>query len=393
MILMPLPKIRKKAPVNPPSIRVIVKRLKKGGRSAARSSKQRISERNMNIYFEGDKRVFFPLVGGQEQQRPQEKKEETDDSGIDLSLSDLQKPLQSPLTSEEKDILRRISVKYPLIPRFPRPNEKVYAYAHIQWDPKRNAIVYNVIEPFISQKEKDVIEAVKKELEERLDVDFLKIGKIKAKDVLRQEIRDIFSKMGIGSRNTDVLQYYIERDIIGLGKIEPFMRDGEIEDVSCDGERVPLHVYHRNPLIGSIVTNVLFEGGEELDTFVMKLAQKCGKSISVAEPLVDGSLPEGSRVQATLATDIARKGSNFTIRKFASDPLTPVHMLEYGTMDSTQMAYMWLIIENRKSVLISGGTATGKTSMLNALSLFIKPSLKIVSIEDTPELKIPHERP
>jgi flagellar protein FlaI len=175
-----------------------------------------------------------------------------------------------------------------------------------------------------------------------------------------------------------------------LGKIEPFMMDAEIEDISCDGVNIPLHVYHRNPYIGSIATNVIFEDSDELDTFVMKLAQKCGKSISVAEPLVDGSLPDGSRVQATLATDIARKGSNFTIRKFASEPLTPIHMLEYGTVDATQLAYLWMLIEHRKSILIAGGTATGKTSLLNALSLFIKPSLKIVSIEDTPELKLAH---
>ncbi|HDD46064.1 MAG TPA: hypothetical protein ENG42_01185 [Candidatus Aenigmarchaeota archaeon] len=106
--------------------------------------------------------------------------------------------------------------------------------------------------------------------------------------------------------------------------------------------------------------------------------------------MMDGSLPDGSRVQATLGTDIAMKGSNFTIRKFTEKPLTPVHMIEYGTVNALQMAYLWLAIEHRKSILISGGTATGKTSFLNALSLFIRPSLKVVSIEDTPELRLPH---
>ena len=139
-----------------------------------------------------------------------------------------------------------------------------------------------------------------------------------------------------------------------------------------------------------MMSNVVFNNADELDTFVMKLSQKCGKSISVAEPMVEGSLPDGSRVHAVLGTDIARRGSNFTIRKFTRIPLTPIHMLEYGTLNSTQLAYLWLAIENRKSILISGGTATGKTSLLNALSLFIRPSMKIVSIEDTPELRLPH---
>jgi flagellar protein FlaI len=100
--------------------------------------------------------------------------------------------------------------------------------------------------------------------------------------------------------------------------------------------------------------------------------------------------PNGSRVQATLGTDIARRGSNFTIRKFTEKPLTPTHMLRYKTLNSTQLAYLWLAIENGQSVLVSGGTATGKTCLLNALSLFIRPNLKIVSIEDTPELRLPH---
>jgi len=139
-----------------------------------------------------------------------------------------------------------------------------------------------------------------------------------------------------------------------------------------------------------MMTNIVFGDKDELDSFVMRLSQKCGKSVSIAEPLVDGSLPDGSRVQATLGTDIARRGSNFTIRKFTHAPLTPIHMMEYGTLDSTQLAYLWLAIENRKSLLISGGTATGKTSLLNALSLFIRPSMKIVSIEDTSELRLPH---
>ncbi|MEM5812305.1 MAG: type II/IV secretion system ATPase subunit, partial [Candidatus Aenigmatarchaeota archaeon] len=141
---------------------------------------------------------------------------------------------------------------------------------------------------------------------------------------------------------------------------------------------------------GSIKTNIFFEDIDELNTFVMRLAQKCRKTISIAEPLLDASLPDGSRVQATLGTDIARRGSNFTIRKFTEEPLTPTHMLRNGTVNSTQLAYLWLAIDNGMSVLISGGTATGKTSLLNALSLFIRPNLKIVSIEDTPELRLPH---
>ena len=142
--------------------------------------------------------------------------------------------------------------------------------------------------------------------------------------------------------------------------------------------------------IGSARKCHLFDDADELNEFVVKLAQKCNKTISIAEPLLDGALPDGSRVQATLGTDIARKGSNFTIRKFTERPLTPIHMIKFGTLNSLQLAYLWLAIENGKSILISGGTATGKTSLLNALSLFIRPAAKVVSIEDTAELRLPH---
>ncbi len=339
--------------------------------------------REMYVFASTEKEAVAPGVAG--------KVVVTEKPGIEMEIPKTPAPLTTPLSSEEKEMLRNINITYPLIPERPRKSEKVYAYSRIRWDPKRNELVYSVIEPYITDKDKEIVEAVKKDLEERLDIDFMKIGEIRAKELLRAEIKNIISEMkGVDIGKIDTIQYYVQRDIIGLGKIEPFMRDKDIEDVSCDGEKIPLYIYHRNPLFGSMISNVMFEDEDELDTFVMKLSQKCGKSISVAEPLVEGSLPEGSRVHATLGTDIARRGSNFTIRKFTRTPLTPIHMLDYGTLDSTQLAYLWLTIENRKSILISGGTATGKTSLLNALSLFIRPGMKIVSIEDTPELRLPH---
>lgn len=310
--------------------------------------------------------------------------------GIETMIKKTPAPLGSPLSSEEKELLQDINISYPLIPAHPRGKEKVYAYARIRWDTQKEMLAYSLIEPRISKEDEKFIENIKRELEERLDIDFMKLGDIRAKELLKEQIREIIETEGITESKMDIIQYYIERDIIGLGKIEPMMKDHDIEDISCDGENLPLYVYHRNPLLGSMITNIIFEGKDELDSFVMRLSQKCGKSVSIAEPLVDGSLRDGSRLQATLGTDIARKGSNFTIRKFTAAPLTPVHMMEYGTLDSTQLAYLWLAIENRKSLLISGGTATGKTSLLNALSLFIRPNMKIVSIEDTSELRLPH---
>jgi flagellar protein FlaI len=310
-----------------------------------------------------------------------------------IEISGELKPVSSiPIIPEsEKLKLKDYNVSYSLIPRKPVQGERVYAYTNIRWNRKFGELIYYVVEPTISQYDVEIIETTKKILEEKLDIDFFKLGEIKAKELLDEEIMRILGlNPNIDPGKMDTLRYYLDRDIVGLGKVEPLMNDPNIEDISCDGIDIPIYVYHRNPSLGSLKTNIVFKSEEELNSFVIKLSQRCKKSISIAEPLLDASLPDGSRIQATLGTDIARKGSNFTIRKFTEQPLTPCHMLSYGTLNSTQLAYLWLAIENGQSILISGGTATGKTSMLNALSLFIRPNLKIVSIEDTPELRLPH---
>jgi flagellar protein FlaI len=374
-----------------PSTIKIIRKLKRGVLARKEMSKKAMSSKDMFV-FGYERQIPVAPIPTQPSQIIAEKvviKESP--IGIETEIPKTPAPLATPLSSEEKEMLRTVNVTYPLIPEKPSKTDKIYAYARIRWEPQRNELVYYLVEPHITEKDKEIIEYVKRELEERLDIDFMKIGEVRAKELLREEIKRIISEVKhLDISKLDIIRYYVERDILGLGKIEPLIRDKEIEDISCDGAGIPLYVYHRNPLFGSLVTNVVFENNDELDTFVMKLSQKCGKSVSVAEPIVEGSLPDGSRVHATLGTDIARRGSNFTIRKFTKSPLTPVHMLEYGTLDSTQLAYLWLAIEHRKSILISGGTASGKTSLLNALSLFIRPNMKIVSIEDTPELSLPH---
>jgi len=187
------------------------------------------------------------------------------------------------------------------------------------------------------------------------------------------------------------MDYFIKRDFIGLGPVEPMFQDMSIEDISCDGTNIPIYIYHRDPKFGSLRTTVAFADEDNLNSFVMKLAQRCGRSISVADPLLDGALPDGSRVQATFGTGISIKGSNFTIRKFTKDPLTFADLVNYGTVSAEMLAYLWIAIEHGKSILIAGPTACGKTTLLNSLSLFIRPELKIISIEDTPELRLPHE--
>ncbi|MEM5793228.1 MAG: type II/IV secretion system ATPase subunit [Candidatus Aenigmatarchaeota archaeon] len=281
---------------------------------------------------------------------------------------------------------------YPLIPSNPSKDEPIMAYAKVQWNSTTNRYEYLVIEPQIPPKVRRLIDKLKEILEEKLDVDFTKLKKQEAKDYLKREAFKLLDYFGlkISEIEKTIITYYIEKNFLGLGPIEPLFHDPNIEDISCDGVNIPIYVFHQNPSVGSVQTNIVFKDPEELDSFVMRLAQLCGQSISVLDPLLDGSLPDGSRVQATLSTDIARRGSNFTIRKFREVPLSLVQLINYRTTDVRTLAFLWMAVDYGCSILVSGGTATGKTVFLNVLSSFIRPEMKIVSIEDTAELKLHH---
>jgi len=288
--------------------------------------------------------------------------------------------------------MAKMSLSYTLVPKKLEKGEKPLVYVKIDWNEKQNRYIYQVVEPVMTDFLKETMIKIKEILEQRLDIEFNQLRKFEALEFLQKQVNDIINyyRFKLTDEDKKVLQYYIERDFIGLERIEPLLRDEQIEDISCDGVDIPIFIFHRNPMLGSIMTNIGFHDAEELDSFVTRLSQLAGKSISVASPLLSGALPDGSRIQAMLATDIARRGSNFTIRKFTEEPLTPIHLLNYGTIDVKTLAYLWIILDYGKSILISGGTATGKTSLLNVLSLFIRPEKKIISIEDTPELKLPH---
>ncbi len=182
--------------------------------------------------------------------------------------------------------------------------------------------------------------------------------------------------------------YYLEKELLGLDKLEPLMNDPNIEDVSCDGSEVPIFLYHRKH--GSLKSNLQFENEDELSAFVVRLSQKCGKHISIANPMLDATMPDGSRIQMTLSDEVTTKGSTFTIRKFRENPFSPADLIEFNTMSSEMVAYLWIAVENNINALFAGGTASGKTSALNAIALFIPSDSKIVSIEETREINLPH---
>lgn len=329
--------------------------------------------------------IYIPIETGIEKKGEEKTK---------IEIEGIQIPKQLKVTPSPPSFIQpeEFSLSYPLIPREPKAGEKVFAYARIYWDKRKQRYIYELVEPKLDERMKEVIKRVKDLIEQRLDVDLSKLNLARAKEYLKVHIEDVikYFKFKLSQEEVEIVRYYVERDFIGLGKIEALMKDPNIEDISCDGVNIPIFVFHRNPRVGSVETNVIFEDAEELDSFIIKLAQLAGKSVSISQPLVNGTLPDGSRLQATLATDIARRGSNFTIRKFMEEPLTPIHLINFGTVDERVLAYLWLAVDYGRSILIAGGTASGKTTMLNVLSLFIRPEKKIISIEDTAEVVLPH---
>ena len=210
----------------------------------------------------------------------------------------------------------------------------------------------------------------------------------KKKQEETEESKEKVEKPPLREQSKEIIYYHIFRDFLGYGRIDILMHDDGIEDVSCDGPNPPIFIHHRK--YEAIETNIYFGSEEELNSFVVRLCQVSGKQISIFSPIVDGKLPDGSRLQSTLSRTVT-KGSTFTIRRFKENPLTPIDLLNFKSFSVEMAAYFWMAIENGASILFCGGTASGKTTALNALLLFVPLSHKIVSIEDTREVNIPHK--
>ncbi len=262
-----------------------------------------------------------------------------------------------------------------------------YAYANIYRDGYDN-VHYQMVEPKLNEKELVVLEETFEHLRSMLVYDTVrKRGELELDPYLLREVITNFDP-DITPERRDTLIYFLNRNFLGYGKLDPLMHDEKIEDITCNGANIPVFLYHRR--FANVETDVIFDS-TELNKYVLKLAQKEDKQLSLTSPIIDAALPEGSRIQLTYSDIISSKGSSFTIRKFKAEPMTPADLIISNTYSSELMAYIWLSVENRKSLIIAGGTASGKTSTMNAASFFIPAVAKIVSIEDTREIQLPHD--
>ena len=279
----------------------------------------------------------------------------------------------------------KIDVRYVVI--------QPYVSIHIYWKKEFSELVYEVEEPLLSEKEKDVLIKIEETLRDTINFNLDETSESKEKliEYINQNTQLTLSELGfnIEEESYQKIFYYIYRNFFGLNEIEPLMKDYFIEDIECNGINEPIYIVHR--VFRNLKTNIKFTNVETLASFVEKLAQKTGRYISYATPILDGSLPDGSRVNATYTKDISSKGPTFTIRKFTKIPWTPTQLVGFNSLSPEILAYFWILLENKSNLMIVGGTASGKTTLLNALSFFIPSEDRVVSIEDTRELNLPRE--
>ena len=284
------------------------------------------------------------------------------------------------LTEKANAPIETINVTYPVKPPF--------QFANIKYDPEVMELVYTPIDVSLTEPEEEYLSTINLLLD-NINIDPAILLRDK-EEHLREKVMEIIEKydMSLDDFQREKILYCLLKDFTGYGPLEVPMNDRYIEDISCDGHDLPLYIYHR--IFESIRTSIYIDE-LDLNRFVLKLAQLCGKYISISQPITDASLPDGSRINLTLAKEVTKKGSTFSIRRFKQVPISPIELMKYGSVSGEQLAFFWLLLQYNKSILVSGSTAAGKTTLLNALCMFLKGSSKIVSIEDTPEINIYHD--
>ncbi len=196
-----------------------------------------------------------------------------------------------------------------------------------------------------------------------------------------------FEKLKLTEEEVYKFRYLIKRDVIGVGPLEPLIRDPYIEDIHVIGPH-NTHIVHK--IFDMLPTNIDFKDELYMAEYLKNLGERIGRPVSERTPIVDGSLPDGSRINIIFSTDVSLKGPSFTIRKFTAVPLSITQLIAWGTLSAEIAAYLWLCLEYGMSIWVSGETASGKTTTLNAMIPFIKPQSKVFTAEDTPEVQVPH---
>jgi len=259
-------------------------------------------------------------------------------------------------------------------------------YIHIY--PREDfVLMYHPIEPRLPPEERVIVNKVESYIMKMIDEKYVPRNIKEKEEILNKLLEDAIRRLRIDRNLYDMLKYELYCNLIGMGILEPFIRDPYLEDISISGIG-PIFVHHK--IFGLLESTVGFKSYDEVDKFIIRLSERIGKPVSIRRAIVDATLPDGSRVNIVYGKDISLRGSNLTIRKFPSKPMSIIELIKLGTLNSTIAAYLWMALENGLSIFFVGSTASGKTTNLNASTTFINPNWKIVSIEEVAEVVLPH---
>lgn len=246
---------------------------------------------------------------------------------------------------------------------------------------------YIAIEPPLDDRSSALVETVRDEVFRRVPRDPLPGDSAAYRTRLSALVTEVLDAHGTAGALRRAVAYHALKGIVGAKEMEPLIRDPWIEDIHAMGAAAlwPVH-----KVFGSCKSNIEFTDTRRLDEFLADLAEGMGRPVSQSHPIVDGALADGSRINIIYSEGISVGGSSFTIRKFSDVPTAVTQLIAWGTFDATLGAYLWLCMENGMSVFVSGETASGKTTTLNGLLPFVPKDAKILTAEDTPEVRPPH---
>ncbi len=272
---------------------------------------------------------------------------------------------------------------YPLKPPF--------SYAWIFQDESEGGYFYVVDELTMTKEEREAYKQLKITLESELRAPRLEETLVESFHRQLPNIIDDHKAVLAGTDQVGLrkILYYVERDLIGYGKIDALISDPYIEDISCLGVNKPVFLWHRK--YENARTNIIYTDEEELDDFITRIVHRQGKHVSIAHPIVDLTLPGKHRLAVSYGKETTPAGTSFTIRKFREDPITIVDLIMNETIDESIGAYLWMLMENKMSVMIVGPTGAGKTTALNAIACLVRPDFKMISVEEVSEINLPQE--
>lgn len=276
-------------------------------------------------------------------------------------------------------------------------------FVHIHTDEEKGIIDYTIIEPYMTEKEQKTYDEIISKLvdiayKEPVPDKIIDIGPVLLKlfdDVVTIKgtavnviNKYINKKIELTKDEYQKFKYFLIRNRVGYGKLEPLFYDKHLEDIHCTGTG---QVTTQHKIFDMVYTSINFKDDKELDSYIGEVTERVERPASDAQAVVDAMMPDGSRANFIYGRDVSLEGSSFTVRKFADVPISITQLIKWQTIDSTLAAYLWLALENGINLFVCGETASGKTTTLNAISSFIKPDAKVYTVENTPEVTMPHD--